>query len=116
MRLAVMVIVQADMGFDLPETSVNERLLPGIDGYDNFLSALIAETQSFAGQVVLVHGDTHFFKIDKPLLDQAHLLQNFTRVETFGSPNVHWVKATVDPRTRNVFTFEPMIVSTAAAP
>jgi hypothetical protein len=59
---------------------------------------------------VLVHGDTHFFKVDKPLLRQDDLLKNFTRVETFGEENVHWVKVLVNPRSRNVFTFKPMIV------
>jgi hypothetical protein len=110
----VMVVIQADMSFDLPETeNFNERLHgPGfdIDGYDNFIAALIAETKAFTGQVVLVHGDIHFFKVDKVLVDQAHLIPNFTRVETFGSPNVHWVKATIDPRSPNLFRFEPMIV------
>ena len=74
---------------------------------------LLSDIKSFAGsnQVVLVHGDTHFFKLDKPLIDQAHLLPNFTRLETFGSPNVHWVKATANPRSRNYFTFEPMVVA-----
>ena len=108
--LAVMLIIQADPSFDLPETAEDERTLPGFDGYDNFLAALVAETQAFDGPVVLVHGDTHFFKVDKPLLSQANLLENFTRVETFGSPNIHWVKVTVDPKSRNIFTFEPMIV------
>ncbi|WP_372524468.1 hypothetical protein [Piscinibacter sp.] len=109
--VGVMVIIQADPGFDLPETeTLNERALPGYEGYTAFLNTLASETAAFAGQVVLVHGDTHFFKIDKPLFDQAHLLPNFTRVETFGSPNVHWVKVSVDPHSRNVFTFEPMIV------
>lgn len=109
--IAVMVIMQADPSFDLPETEgFNERTQPGYDGYDNFLAALIEETNNFNGRVVLVHGDTHFFKIDKPLVDQAHMIKNFTRLETFGSPNVHWVKATVDPRNPNVFSFETMIV------
>jgi len=107
----LMVVIQADMSFDLPETETfNERTLPGFDGYNAFLAALMAETRDFTGQVVLVHGDTHFFKQDKPLVDQAHLIPNFTRLETFGSPNVHWVKVTVDPRSRNLFRFEPMIV------
>jgi hypothetical protein len=107
----LMVTIQADMGFDLPETETfNERIQPGFDGYNNFLAALMAESRAFAGQVVLVHGDIHFFKVDKPLVDQAHLIPNLTRVETFGSPNVHWVKATIDPRSRNLFRFEPMIV------
>lgn len=109
--IGVMIIIQADPSFDLPETETfNERALPGFEGYTAFLAALSSETAAFNGQVVLVHGDTHFFKVDKPLLDQAHLLPNFTRVETFGSPNIHWVKVTVNPKSRNVFTFEPMIV------
>jgi hypothetical protein len=106
----IMIVQQADPGFDLPETSANERLDPTSDGYTNLLATLVTETQGFGGQVALVHGDTHYFKIDKPLVSQAHLLPNLTRVETFGNPNVHWVKATIDPRTRNVFTFEPEIV------
>jgi len=108
---AVMIIMQADPGFDLPETPVNERNDPAFDGYTDLLNALAQETKAFSGQVVLVHGDTHFFKLDKPLVDQAHLIPNFTRLETFGSPNVDWVKATADPRSRNYFTFEPMVVA-----
>jgi hypothetical protein len=49
-------------------------------------------------------------KIDKPLIDQAHLIKNFTRVETFGSPNVHWIKVSAHPEGGNLFTFEPMMV------
>jgi hypothetical protein len=109
----VMVVIQADPGFDLPETeTVNERTDPGRDGYTDLLAALVDETKNFAGgQVVLVHGDTHFFKVDKPLVDQAHLIPNFTRIETFGSPNVDWVRVQVDPRSRNFFQVEPMVVA-----
>ena len=65
----LMLVLQADMGFDLPETEdeLNEHRLSQFDGYTAFLTALVAETQAFDGQVVLVHGDTHFFKMDKPL-------------------------------------------------
>jgi hypothetical protein len=108
---AVMVIMQADPGFDLPETPANERADPAHDGYTSLLEALIGETRAFAGPVVLVHGDTHFFKLDKPLVDQAHLIPNFTRLETFGSPNIDWVKVTADPRSRDYFVVEPMIVA-----
>jgi hypothetical protein len=107
----LMVIMQADPGFDLPETeTVNERLSPDFNGYTEFLNALATATRDFDGQVVLVHGDTHFFKIDKPLFNQANMLKNFTRVETFGSPNVHWVIVSVDRNSANVFHFEPVIV------
>ena len=65
---------------------------------------------SVFGPIVLVHGDTHFFKIDKPLFDPSHLLKNFTRVQTFGSLNLHWIKVSADSSSRNVFHFEPIIV------
>ena len=107
----LMVVFQADPGFDLPETeTVNERLSPDFNGYTSFLNALAAETQAFNGQVVLVHGDAHFFKIDKPLFNQANMLKNFTRIETFGSPNAHWVKVSADRNSANVFHFDPVIV------
>lgn len=107
----IMIIIQADPGFDIPETPlVNERTLPAFDGYTNFLDAVVAETQAFNGQVVLVHGDTHFFKVDRPLIDLNNVIQNFTRLETFGSPSIHWVKVDVDPRSQNVFTFNPVYV------
>jgi len=108
---AVMIVMQADPGFDLPETQNNERNDPRVDGYTDLLHTLVDETRAFAGQVVLVHGDTHFFKLDKPLVNQRDLLPNLTRLETFGSPNVDWVKVTADPKSRNYFTFEPMVVA-----
>jgi hypothetical protein len=108
----IMVVVQGDMGFDIPETEDDsEARLPGKDGYAAFLDALNAETKAFGGQVALIHGDTHFFKIDKPLPDATHMLANFTRVQTFGSPNLHWLRVDVDATSRNVFTFSPMIVA-----
>ncbi len=107
----VVLTFQADLGFDLPETEdVNERKAPGFDGYDRFVDALVAEAKAYDGQIMIVHGDTHFFKVDKPLIDQAHLIANVTRVETFGSPNAHWVKVTVDPAARELFVVHPMIV------
>jgi hypothetical protein len=113
----VVVVIQGDPGFDLPETeSVNERESPAVhglpanDGYTNFLNVIVDETLYFPGQVVLVHGDTHFFKVDKPLLADGKLLQNFTRIQTFGSPNAHWVKVDVDPASKAVFTVTPMMV------
>ncbi|MBT9507309.1 hypothetical protein [Rhodoferax sp.] len=78
-------------------------------GYREFLTQLRAETQAFAGQVVLVHGDTHWQKIDQPMLDSAgnELVKNFTRVETFGSPFMGWIKASVDVTDPQVFRFSP---------
>jgi hypothetical protein len=107
----IMIVMQADPGFDRPETSNhNERLDPTMDGHTALLADLVKESRAFHGQVALVHGDTHYFQVDKPLSSTIDLVANLTRVETFGNPNVHWVKATIHPSSPNVFAFEPQIV------
>jgi hypothetical protein len=118
--LGLMLVIQADV---MPEiTDGAERARRDVDGYDAFLQALRDEVVRFERPVVLVHGDSHYFKVDKPFLvpGKKTVLENFTRVETFGSPNVFWVKATVDPSDPNLFRFEPRLVvanrETALAP
>ena len=68
---------------------------------------------AFGKTVVLVHGDSHYFRIDKPLGRRPNVaaIENFTRVETFGQPNHHWLHVTVDPDDPNVFTFRQRIVT-----
>ena len=91
---------------------------PGIDrkeipeAYRTFLAALQEETSRFEGPVVLAHGDSHYFIIDKPLRhpETNKRLTNFTRVETFGSSDVHWIEVTVDLESKNVFSFDQRIV------
>jgi hypothetical protein len=122
---AVMIVGQADPGFDASDPTRSPLRDPRTlaetdgqpDGFHDLLTALRDETVAFARPVVYVHGDSHYFRIDKPLLDaKGRRLENFTRVETFGdnAPNglndVHWVKALVDPSSRDVFAFQPQIV------
>ncbi len=66
-------------------------------GFAGFIELLAAETLSFNGQVLLVHGDTHFYRSDRPLRHPAtrETVRNFTRVEVFGSPRVDWVRVRV---------------------
>ncbi len=107
----VVLVVQADVGFDWPETEdADESLLPEFSGYRNFMAKVVEQTEGFKGQVLFVHGDTHFFKVDKPLYKPTKLLPNFTRLQTFGSPSLHWVKVTVNPESDNLFAIEPVIV------
>jgi hypothetical protein len=102
-RSGIMLIMQANPGFELPR---EQRT-----GFNDFLDALQIEVAQFAKPVVLVHGDSHYFRIDKPLLDSRNQrFMNFTRVETFGPPDMHWVKATINPSDPNLFKFEPMVV------
>ncbi len=107
----LVVVVQADPGFDLPETEdIDESMAPGFSGYRFFMDSLVKQTEAFKGQVLFVHGDTHFFKVDKPLYSPTKVLPNLTRLQTFGSPSLHWVKVTVDINTANVFQIAPVMV------
>ncbi len=122
---AVMLISQANPGWDLtdptraplrdPNTLVQTDGQP--DGYKDFLLALREQVIAFRKPVAYVHGDSHYYRIDKPFLDaQGRRLENFTRVETFGNSaangtnDVQWVKVTVNPRSREVFSYQEQIV------
>jgi hypothetical protein len=110
----LVLVVQADPGFDLPETEeLDESTQPQFLGYRHFMSKLAELSKDFKGEVLFVHGDTHFFKLDKPLSSPTQLLPNFTRLQTFGSPSLHWVKVTVNPNSASVFQVEPVIIRQA---
>jgi hypothetical protein len=107
----VVLVIQADPGFDLPETEdTDESQLSGYAGYRNFMAAVVSQTEQYQGQVLFVHGDTHFFKVDKPLYSPSKLLPNLTRLQTFGSPSLHWVKVGVEPGSAHLFNIQPVIV------
>jgi hypothetical protein len=144
--VAIMFISQADPGFNdhpvesepvrNPKTLQLVTPIPAgiVEGHRDFLLALRDEVKAFKKPVAYVHGDTHYFRIDKPFYDSepadsvttvARRLENFTRIETFGDNtfsgtgshpdpddlnNVHWVKVFVNPDSREVFAFQPQIV------
>jgi len=128
---AVMLIVQANPGFDRndpnrapirdPQTLASDFQPPdgrSGTGFDELLRELRAEVIDFAKPVVLVHGDSHYFRVDKPLLDaNGNRIEWFTRLETpgdnqqSGSNDVQWVKVTVDSGDPEVFDFEQEIVA-----
>lgn len=122
---AIMIIAQADPGWDAtdatrtstrnPKTLAETDGLP--DGFKDYLTALRNLVTDFKKPVAYVHGDSHYFRIDKPFLDaQGRRLENFTRVETYGDNaqnginDNHWVKVLVDARSRDVFAYQPQVV------
>lgn len=125
--VAVMIIGQADPGWDKsdvtraplrdPVTLAQTDGQP--DGYQAFLTAFREEIIAFRKPVAFVHGDSHYFRIDRPFLDSVgtgRRLENFTRVETFGdnqangNNDVNWLKVYVDPKSREVFSYQAQIV------
>lgn len=93
-----------------------EFILNGADrrGFEALLTQLEARIVAYGKPVVLAHGDSHYYRIDKPRLDKLAFLPNFTRVETFGAANVHWIRVRVEPRSGDVFFFDAEIVPVTA--
>lgn len=88
-----------------------ERCLEPRGGLERLYPVLIEESLEYGRPVVLAVGDTHVFRVDKPLYRaDGQLVENFTRVESFGNPSVHWVRVSVDTRRRDVFAFHQEIV------
>ena len=102
----IMLVIQANPHFELGTTNQVRR------GFNEWLKVLEEQTVAFRRPVVLVHGDTHYFRIDKPLVSNKTKgrVQHFTRLETFGHPDVHWVRARVDPQDANLFSFRVELV------
>lgn len=77
-----------------------------VAAYNGLRGALRARTIAFGRPVVLVHGDTGYFRIDKPMVDdRGRRVENFTRVETFDGSAPDWVRGIVDPDRPGLFTF-----------
>ena len=103
-----------------------------MSGYADFVTALRTRTVALAKPVVLAHGDTHYFRMDRPMTgtypacagnvqspcaavavpgsptDRNH---NLLRLEVFAQNDVHWVKVTVDDADPDLFSFSPQRVA-----
>lgn len=102
-----------------------------ISGYADFISTLRARTVAFNRPVLLAHGDTHYYRIDRPMTatypacatpgaipcvpvavpgSPTDRIDNFLRLEVFAQNDVHWVKVSVDHKDPNVFSLSPQRV------
>lgn len=109
---ALMIIQQGNIFPALTPFPGNPKADP--DGYADLRAAVAKEALAFIRPVALVHGDSHFFRVDKPYMIRGAkdpLVPNFTRIETFGDPNHHWVQVTIDAADPNVFTVRPRMVA-----
>lgn len=119
----LVLLTQANVAFEFHWTeSLKSRYVRSAGGrvpkdaestaYDALVDALVTEMESFRKPVLFVHGDTHLFRVNKPLISKKtrRFFQNFTRVEVFGDPDTHWVRITVDPSKPELFTIEPEII------
>lgn len=122
--LGLVIFTHANIGFESHWTAallgryfrnfagVKPPIPPKPSAYDRLVEALADEMENYGKPTAFIHGDTHLFRIDKPLVSRttARAFENFTRVETFGNPETHWVRVAVDPADPQLFTFRAGIV------
>ena len=105
----VMIAMQANMNLDLPATDQQRQ------GFNQVIERITQHALAFGKPVLVAHGDSHYFRLDKPysapiLPIGKATVENLTRVENFGAQDVHWVEVFVNPRDPNVFRVEQRIV------
>lgn len=75
-------------------------------GFDRFRDQLAEVAANFSGPIVVAHGDTHTFRIDKPFSAAPRM----TRVEVFGPPQRGAVIVDVTPEAPELFRFTPFLL------
>jgi hypothetical protein len=99
----VVVAFHANPRFEQPAGSRARR------GHEDLVRALAEHARAFPHPVLVVHGDTHTYRLDRPLaIHGAPDLSNVTRLESFGSPMTGWVRVTIDPGRPELFVVEPV--------
>lgn len=123
--LGLVIMTQANPGFENQwNASLKRRYASSIKGlkppakaaptgFDSFLATAAAEMETYDKPTLFIHGDTHLFRISRPLVDAKtqQPYQNFTRVETFGWPDSHWLRITVDPADSQLFRIRTELVA-----
>ena len=72
------------------------------DGFASIIARIATLAADFERPVLLLQGDTHRYKVDRPI----PAAPNVTRVVVEGETASEWLKLTVDPRAPNLFSWE----------
>jgi len=78
----------------------------GKEGFVAFLKELQKLVEAYKKPVLLINGDSHEFKVDKPLYENEELRKsvlNFTRLQVFGEADMHAVRVTINPKNPALF-------------
>jgi hypothetical protein len=84
------------------------------DGFSTILARIAERALAFGKPVLVVQGDTHVYRTDRPLLngDAPHGISfsvpNLTRVVVQGETTAEWLKLTVDPKAPKLFSWQRM--------
>jgi hypothetical protein len=95
---AVVLFFQADPLFEIP--------FPFRTGFNAFIAALERRVRSFDRPVLIVHGDSHVLKIDRPMrTPENRIVSNLVRLVVPGAYSIEGVLVTVDPSSNPPFAF-----------
>jgi hypothetical protein len=99
----VVIVTQANPGWSGSPVRVSQL---GTGFRDTFF-VLEDDTIGYGRPVLVIMGDTHIFRMDKPLLGtrSGRVIENLLRVEVPGDTNAHWIRIRVDPAQRGLFSF-----------
>jgi len=84
------------------------------DGFGAIVSRIAERARAFGKPVLVVQGDTHVYRTDKPLSQgyAAHGVTfgvpNLTRVVVQGETTSEWLKLTIDPKAPELFKWQRM--------
>jgi hypothetical protein len=80
-------------------------------GFADSLRALTEGAVRFGKPVLLIHGDSHVFVFDRPLLDRdKRTIETAFRLQVMGAREVGAVRISVDPANDNAFAVQPINV------
>lgn len=85
----------------------------GKDGFVIFLKELQKLVLDYKKPVLLINGDSHEYKVDKPLYENEELKKsvlNFTRLQVFGEADMHAVKVVVNPKNPTLFEINQFLI------
>ncbi|GGJ49765.1 metallophosphoesterase [Deinococcus roseus] len=96
---AVVLFLQADM------------LSVYSPGFTDTLAELKTQAAAFKKPVLLVHGDSHTFVIDRPFnTDADNTVPQLTRLQVPGDGRVYGIQVNIDTEDAGVFSFKPVVV------
>ena len=96
---------------DLWDAATYYATWPRHSGHKAWVEAFLESAADFGKPVLLIHGDSHVFRIDHPFKnDDDKTMELITRLEVYGANQVQAVRVTVDPDDPAVFGFKPLIV------
>lgn len=100
----VVLVMQANPGL----SGSRVRMAQLEPGFRELFYHLEDEAIVFQKPVLLIHGDSHEFHLDKPFLGarSGRVIENLLRLEVPGSADVHWIRVRVNPAKASLFAFE----------